>query len=150
MIQMKRTQIFSDYDKRLNFYVDNNATALNGLLVEMPATGMTGMLVHDVRRQGLTFEQLWSRAMCAAEVLRSQPHVRIYPESVFIPFVEITAVGVARECAKLDLMVNMGIGYAFPDQRVDLRACEPSDHMRRVTALAKAADALARFPKPLS
>ena len=138
-LPIRRKETHCDSDQRLRVYIDLDAKKIDACYVEMPATGMGEVPVYDCAQEGWTHERLWAEALRTAAWLRAQPYERVYPETVFIPYVELTLTDRDRAVARSGLLSAMITGCAFEDVQP---WGGPARHEERVRALGQAWDYL--------
>lgn len=136
---VRTSQVEESYDRRIRLLVDLDAQKIDCLFVEMPLTGMAGIHVYDTNKEGWTFARLWSEAMDTARLLRRQPYVRVYPKSVLVPFVEITATDTARVSLRTRLQLASMIGCVGDPARA-ARWNDRASITARVNALGECVD----------
>jgi hypothetical protein len=125
-------------------FIDLDARKLDCMVVEIPMLLTGGMAVWDERGEGWTYERLRDESLKLATFLYSQPYRRLFPESVLIPYVEITLTDAEREKARMRLRAVSVVGHIGEDDHTyALWTARDADRaMERVNALTEAWDLL--------
>lgn len=141
---IRSAQIEENYDSRIRLLVDLDAKKIDCLFVDLPVTGMIGIHVFDGNKEGWTFARLWSEAMDTARLLRRQPYVRVLPENVLVPYVEITATDMDRMSLRHRVTLASMLGGVY-DPAFAARWNDPKSIEQRVSHLGECVDLFAKL-----
>lgn len=142
---IRKRPILDNYEQRVKMFIGLDARKLDCAVVEIPLLCTGEMAGCDQRGEGWTYERLREESLSVATYLYSQPYRRLFPESVLVPYAEITLTDSDRERARLRLQVASIVGRVEMDDQTRARYEADDDEaqiMQRVKALGDCFDLL--------